>query len=65
MSDLAKRNEYGRKAEYRTEAFLLDQFWVLNLSVDLDGAVFLVRPATRSAVSLHEQAGTHCRDWNF
>ena len=58
MSDLAKRNEYGRRAEYQTESFLLDHFWVLKLSVDLDGAVFLVRPATRSAESLHQQAGS-------
>lgn len=58
MSDLAKRNEHGRRAEYRTEGFLLDHFWVFKISVDLDGAAFLVQPATRSAESLHHQTTT-------
>jgi hypothetical protein len=52
MSSLAKQNENGRRAEYRTEAFLVDHFWVLKLAVDLDGAVFLARPATRSVESI-------------
>lgn len=59
MSELAKRNDDGRRAESRTEAFLLDRFWVLKLSVDLDGAVFVVQPATRSADSLHQHTTTH------
>ena len=52
MSGLAQRNENGRRAEYRTEAFLLDHFWVLKFSVNLDGAVFLIQTPTRSVESL-------------
>lgn len=55
MSDLAKRNEFGRKAELQTQAVLLDHFWVMKLSADLDGAVFLVQPSTRSVESLLQQ----------
>ena len=57
MPDLAKRNESGRRAERRTEVFLLNYFWVMKLSVDLDGAVFLVQPTTRSVESMRQQAG--------
>ena len=52
MSGLAHRNKNGRLAEHRTTAFLLDHFWVLKQSVDLDGAVFFVQAATRTAESL-------------
>ncbi len=58
MSDLAKRYEYGRRAERRTEVFLLNDFWVMKLSVDLNGAVFLVQPATPSIESMRKQAGS-------
>lgn len=58
MSDLVKRNESGRRAEHRTEVFLLDHFWVMKLAVDLDGAVFLVQPSTRTVESLNQQIGS-------
>lgn len=48
MLDLAKRNESGRTAERRTEVFLLSKFWVRKLSVEIDGAVFLVNHASWS-----------------
>ena len=39
--------EHGSAGEARTKAFLLDRFWVLERSVDVDGADFLVqRPNT-------------------
>jgi hypothetical protein len=34
----------GSIGEARTKAFLLDRFWVLERSVDIDGADFLVQP---------------------
>ncbi|MGE4057371.1 MAG: hypothetical protein AB7E69_00815 [Sphingomonadales bacterium] len=34
----------GSVGEARTKAFLLDRFWVLERSVDIDGADFLVQP---------------------
>ena len=43
MSDLAKQQENGTKGEARTQAFLLDEFWVLRRSVDVDGADYLVQ----------------------
>lgn len=54
MSGLAERNAIGRRAEHRTEAFLLDHFWVLKLSLDLDGAVFLAHAPTRTLESLRQ-----------
>jgi hypothetical protein len=36
----------GSVGEARTKAFLLDRFWVLERSVDIDGADFLVQPRT-------------------
>lgn len=51
MSGQAQRNENGRRAEYRTEAFLLDNFWVFKFAVNLDGAVFLVQTPTRAVES--------------
>jgi hypothetical protein len=40
---LAKQNKNGAKGEARTEAVLLDEFWVLRRSVDVEGADFLVQ----------------------
>jgi|GEM_PF-5591820 len=54
MSGLAERNDNGRRAEYRTEAFLLDHFWVLKYLVNLDGAVFLIQSPTRSVETLSQ-----------
>ena len=54
MSGLAERNANGRRAEHRTEAFLLDHFWVLKLSLELDGAVFLAHAPTRTLESLRQ-----------
>jgi hypothetical protein len=42
--------EHGAAGEARTKAFLLDRFWVLERSVDIDGADFLIQlrsPFTR------------------
>ncbi|UMR30717.1 hypothetical protein MJ904_00070 [Massilia sp. MB5] len=36
--------ENGSKGEARTKALLLDRFWVLERSVDVDGADFIVQP---------------------
>ena len=55
MLDLVKQNEFGRRAEHRTEVFLLDHFWVMKLAVGLDGAVFLVQSSTRTVDSLNQQ----------
>lgn len=55
MLDLAKRNESGRTAERRTEVFLLTQFWVMKLSVEIDGAVFLVKSPSWSVESKRQQ----------
>lgn len=43
MSDLAKREENGKKGESRTESILLDRFWVYKRSVDIEGADFLIQ----------------------
>lgn len=48
MSDGApvwlKIMEHGAAGEARTKAFLLDRFWVLERSVDIDGADYLIQP---------------------
>lgn len=36
--------EHGVLAEARTRAFLLDRFWVLERSVDIEGADFIIQP---------------------
>jgi len=36
--------EHGAAGEARTKAFLLDRFWVLERSVDIDGADYLIQP---------------------
>lgn len=38
-----KRMENGTIGEARTKAFLLDRFWVLERSVDIEGADFLIQ----------------------
>jgi hypothetical protein len=58
MSGLAHRNKNGRLAEHRTTAFLLDHFWVLKQSVDLDGAVFFVHQWWNSGIPQSLTAGT-------
>lgn len=55
MSDLAKREENGRKGEARTEGFLLDAFWVLRRSADIDGADFLVQEQSDTLEELRER----------
>ncbi|HLG57810.1 MAG TPA: hypothetical protein VI485_20870 [Vicinamibacterales bacterium] len=37
------RQEHGVLAEARTRSFLMDRFWVLERSVDVDGADFIVQ----------------------
>lgn len=37
------RQENGRIAEARTRAFLLDRFWILERSVDVNGADFIIQ----------------------
>lgn len=43
MSNLAKREENGAKGEIRTQEILIDYFWVLKRSVDVEGADLLVQ----------------------
>ncbi len=38
-----KRMENGAIGESRTKSFLLDRFWVLERSVDIEGADFLIQ----------------------
>lgn len=38
-----KRAENGTIGEYRTKTFLIDRFWILERSVDIDGADFLIQ----------------------
>ena len=55
MSDLAKREENGNKGETRTQAFLLDSYWVMRRSVDVDGADFLVQEQANTLEELRER----------
>lgn len=41
--DWLARAEHGSVGEARTKAFLADRFWVLERSVDVDGADFLIQ----------------------
>ena len=50
-----KREENGKKGEARTEAFLLDSFWTMKRSVDVDGADFLVQEQTNTLEELRER----------
>jgi len=56
MSDLAKREENGKKGERRTDAILLNRFWVLKRSADVDGADFLVQIQSDSLQELRQNA---------
>ena len=56
MSDLAKRNENGEQGERRTDAILLNRFWVLKRSADVDGADFLVQIQSDSLQELRQNA---------
>lgn len=38
-----KRMENGSVAEARTRAFLMDRFWILERSVDVQGADFIIQ----------------------
>lgn len=40
--------EHGSIGEARTKAFLIDRFWVLERSIDIDGADFLIQRRTLS-----------------
>lgn len=55
MSNLAKKEENGKKGEARTQALLLDSFWVLVRSVDVEGADFLVQIPAESLEELWER----------
>ena len=39
-----KQQENQRKGELRTENILLNNFWVMQRNVDIDGADFFVQP---------------------
>ncbi len=52
---LAKQNTNGAKGEIRTEAILLDEFWVLRRSVDVEGADFLVQLPSGSLEDLRNK----------
>ncbi|WP_425930163.1 DUF6166 domain-containing protein [Pseudomonas sp. NyZ201] len=53
---LGKQDGNGKKGESRTEAILLDRFWVLRRSVDVDGADFLVQTAFDSLEELRRNS---------
>lgn len=55
MSNIAKKEENGKKGEARTQALLLDSFWVLVRSVDVEGADFLVQIPAESLEELWER----------
>lgn len=38
-----KRNQNGSIGEARTKSFLIDRFWILERSVDIDGADFIIQ----------------------
>ncbi|BDT24068.1 hypothetical protein [Citrobacter freundii] len=56
MSDLAKREENGKKGESLTQSILLSRFWVLLRSTDVDGADFLVQRRSNSLEALRQRA---------
>lgn len=56
MSDLAKRDENGKKGESLTQSILLSRFWVLLRSSDVDGADFLVQRRSNSLEELRQRA---------
>jgi hypothetical protein len=45
-----KRNENGILAEARTKAFLLDRFWILERSVDIEGADLIIQRRSKRAL---------------
>jgi len=51
---LAKQEINGKKGEKRTEAILLDRFWVLKRSPDIEGADFLVQIPSESLEELFD-----------
>lgn len=55
MSILAKKEENGKKGEARTNAVLLDSFWVFTRSVDVEGADFLVQIPADTLEELREK----------
>ena len=55
MSELAKREENGTKGETRTQAILIDYFWVLKRSVDVEGADLLLQIPADSLDELWER----------
>ena len=55
MSNIAKREENQKKGEIRTQALLLDSFWVLIRSVDIEGADFLLQIPAESLDELWER----------
>lgn len=44
-----KRMDNGAIGEARTKAFLMDRFWILERSVDIDGADFIIQRKIRSS----------------
>jgi len=52
MASMAESNakmQNGSIGEARTQAFLIDRFWVLERSVDIDGADFIIHRRITSA----------------
>lgn len=54
VSDLAKREENGNLGEALAVAVLLKRFWVLDRSVDVDGADYLVQKRHDSLKKLRQ-----------
>jgi len=50
-----KRAQNGSIGEARTRSFLLNRFWVLERSVDIDGADFLIQPRLTDRTKLELQ----------
>lgn len=55
MIQHAKQQNNGGKGETRTQGLLLDDFWVLKRSVDVDGADFLVQLPASSIEELRNR----------
>lgn len=52
-----RKHKNGRLAEHRTTAFLLDHFWVLKQSLDLDGACSSSKPRLATTVAASAVCG--------
>lgn len=55
QSEGIKRADNGTIGESRTKAFLIDRFWILERSVDIEGADFLIQRKLRSHSILNDK----------